>query len=115
MYPSDMYMTYGNGVNNGCYNTPMNSSNCGATNSNTSWIYKTNVLEGNTSYQWTWLLSPSSSYSNRVFNASSDRLYDGYFANLAGGGRPVVYLKSNIKIADGTGEVGSPYTLEAIQ
>ena len=114
MYPSDMYMTYGNGVNNGCYNTPMNSSNCGATNSNTSWIYKTNVLEGNTSYQLTWLLSPYSSDSYFVFNARSDGL--GYaYAYFAGGGRPVVYLKSNIKIADGTGEVGSPYTLEAIQ
>ena len=112
MYPSDMYMTYGNGVNNGCYNTPMNSSNCGATNSNTSWIYKTNVLEGNTSNQWTWLLSPCSSYA--VFGAGSDILYY-YGANFTGGGRPVVYLKSNIKIAGGTGEVGSEYTLGLIQ
>ena len=114
MYPSDMYMTYGNGVNNGCYNTPMNYSNCGTTNSNTSWIYRTNVLEGNTSYQWTWLLSPYSINADFVFLAYSGFL-DNDNAHFAGGGRPVVYLKSNIKIAEGTGEIGSEYTLEAIQ
>ncbi len=114
MYPSDMYMTYGNGVNNGCYNTPMNPSNCGTTNSNTSWIYKTNVLEGNTSYRWTWLLSPDSRNANHMFGAGSDNLLNDLAYNT-GGGRPVVYLKSNIKIAEGTGEIGSEYTLETIQ
>jgi hypothetical protein len=29
-----------------------------------------------------------------------------------GGGRPVVYLKSDIKIDTGTGEVGNPYVLK---
>lgn len=74
MYPSDMYMTYGNGVNNGYYKTPMNSSMCGVINSNTSWIYKTNVLEGNTSYQWTWFLPSNSNHAYIVLYSDNTHL-----------------------------------------
>ena len=113
MYPSDEYMVYGNGVNATCYSSP---SGCSGTNAQTGWVYNSNILEGGSSVSTTWLLSPCSSYSNLAFLAPSDGTLSGnlvYYLSL--GVRPVVYLKSNIKIADGTGEVGSPYTLEAIQ
>ena len=111
MYPSDMYMTYAKTEGVGCYNQPMNSSVCGATNGEKSWVYNTNKLEGNSSYQWTWFLSPTSTNATYVFFASSSHLNNRY-GNGRGGARPVVYLKSDIKIARGTGEVGSPYVLE---
>ncbi len=107
MYPSDEYMVYGNGVNATCYSSP---SGCSGTKAQTGWVYNSNKLNG--SIVTTWLLSPYSSRNDFAFNA-----YSGGSLNRNGilynslGVRPVVYLKSNIKIADGTGEVGSEYTL----
>ena len=123
MYPSDNYMVYGNGVNSACYNTPANSSNCNSTNAATGWVYNSNILEGQSSPTNTWLLSPCSGDATFAFDTNSigslgsggvGGLNNGS-SNFSFGVRPVVYLKSNIKIADGTGEVGSEYTLEEIQ
>ena len=112
MYPSDEYMVYGNGVNATCYDSP---SGCSGTNVTTGWVFNSNVLEGLSSPEHTWLLSSRAGNSYDVlFAYSGGNLYYGNSYNNAGV-RPVVYLKSNIKIADGTGEVGSPYTLEEIQ
>ena len=61
------------------------------------------------------LLSSNAGNSNNVLNANSDGNLYGDVIWFSYGVRPVVYLKSNIKIADGTGEAGSPYTLEEIQ
>ena len=61
------------------------------------------------------LLSSNAGNSNNVLNANSDGNLNNNNSNNSNGVRPVVYLKSNIKIADGTGEVGRPYTLEEIQ
>ena len=112
MYPSDEYMVYGNGVNATCYSSP---SGCSGTNAQTGWVYNSNKLNG--SIVTTWLLSPNSSNYDIAFYALSDgRLNNrSVVDNAPSGVRPVVYLKSNIKIADGTGEVGSEYTLEEIQ
>ena len=110
MYPSDEYMVYGNGVNATCYGNP---SGCGGTNAQTGWVYNSNIREGQPNSDYTWLLSPASGYA---FNARSDGCLDygnGYVYRTYAA-RPVVYLKSNIKIAGGTGEVGSEYTLEAM-
>ena len=111
MYPSDEYMVYGNGVNATCYSSP---SGCSGTNAQTGWVYNSNKLNG--SIFTTWLLSPYSSYYSCAFYAFTDGTLSRSDVNYGSHGvRPVVYLKSNIKIADGTGEVGSPYTLEEIQ
>ena len=113
MYPSDEYMVYGNGVNTTCYSNP---NGCSGTNAQTGWVYKSNNLEGQSSPSYIWLLSPIAGYSiNALFAISDGSLVDNVVNNGSSGVRPVVYLKSNIKIADGTGEVGSPYVLEAIQ
>ena len=111
MYPSDMYMTYAKTEGVGCYNQPMSSSVCGTTNGAYSWIYNTNVLQGSSSYQWTWFVSPYAVNSLYVFCGNSSNLSNDY-GDSAGGVRPVVYLKSDIKIDGGTGEVGNPYVLK---
>ena len=111
MYPSDMYMTYAKTDGVGCYNRPMSSSVCGSTNLVKSWIYNTNKLEGNSSNQWTWFLSSYSNQSHYVFYANLDNL-GGVNASKLGGVLPVVYLKSSIRIKEGTGELENPYVLE---
>ena len=111
MYPSDEYMVYGNGVNTTCYDNP---SGCSGTNAQTGWVYNSNKLNG--SIVTTWFLSPYAGFSYYALAADSGGgLYGDSVLSNSFGARTVVYLKSNIKIADGTGEVGSPYVLEAIQ
>jgi len=112
MYPSDMYMTY-KGVNDACYNTPANSSNCNSTNAANGWVYNSNKLSTDTNPYATWFLSPSSGNSNFVFGANSAGNLSNNGANDSSDGvRPVVYLKSDIKIDGGNGEVGNPYVLK---
>ena len=113
MYPSDMYMTYANGVEDNCYNDPYKcyTSATPAVDPTQSWVHNTNKLEGSNSQLWTWFLSPNSGYSFSVFLASVGCLGNDN-ANTTVGGRPVVYLKSDIKITEGTGEVGNPYVLK---
>ena len=112
MYPSDMYMTYAKTEGVGCYNQPMSSSVCGATNGVYSWIYNTNKLENGSSYHGPWLLSPGSSSARSVFFGDSSYLNYNSAIYPGSGGRPVVYLKSDIKIDGGNGEEGNPYVLK---
>ena len=112
MYPSDEYMVYGNGVNNTCYTNP---NGCSGTNAQAGWVYNTNVREGQTSPTYTWFLSSYADSSYNVLHANSDGHLRGSHSSDSNGVRPVVYLKSDIKITEGTGESGSPYKLETIQ
>ena len=60
-------------------------------------------------YEWT--LTPYSSYSHRVFRLSSNgNMYynDAYYGD---GSRPVLYLKSSVLYAGGSGTKNSPITL----
>ena len=115
MYPSDEYIIYGNRVAATCYDNP---SGCSRSYALIGWIYNSNKLNG--SIKDTWLLSTGVDNGDNgktvLFVSSSGNLNTVSVVNRYSiGVRPVVYLKSNIKIADGTGEVGSPYTLEEIQ
>ena len=119
MYPSDEYMVYGNGVDNNCYNDPAFCYS-GATpvgSPTTGWVYNSNILEGESSVSNTWLLSPDSGDTSFAFfaNSAGDLYSHGVHNRYSNGVRPVVYLKSSVKIAGGTGEVGSPYVLDLIQ
>ena len=109
MYPSDEYMVYGNGVNTTCYG---NTNGCGGTNAQTGWVYNSNIREGQSSPDNTWLLSPFAGDATYAFRVDSAGVLGFYYVyGYSSAARPVVYLKSNIKIAGGTGEVGSEYTL----
>ena len=109
MYPSDEYMVYGNGVNATCYDNPNGCSS--GTNAQDGWVYKSNVLEGQSSPTYTWFLSSNAGDSFGVLFAGSAGGLNYYHSGISYGARPVVYLKSDIKISEGTGEVGSPYKL----
>ena len=60
---------------------------------------------------WYWTLSPFSGTSNAVFNMSGGGAINGSYAFYPIGVLPAVFLKSDILIASGTGEKGSPYHL----
>ena len=114
MYPSDQYLVYANGVDASCYANPkkcyfdIDSGAYGMPT--TGWVYNSNNLQGSNVIYWNWFVSPDSSISNHVFYANSGGNLDTY-VNYAGGVRPVLYLSSNVKITDGTGEQNNPYKL----
>lgn len=116
MYPSDQYLVYGNGVNSNCYNTPADSSYCNSTNAKTGWLYNSNNLKDKTSINNTWLLSPSSYATNYAsYSNSNGYFYSNYVVYNAttNAVRPVVYLKADIKLVDGTGTLEEPYIFES--
>ena len=111
MYASDMYMLYGKGVDDICYNNPNKCVSwvTPAGVSSSGWIYNSNLIEGQTGIQWTWLLSQRSQSSASVFYGS-EGLYDIHTSQSIAV-RPVVYLKPSIQITGGDGSELNPYTL----
>ena len=106
MYPSDMYMVY-KGVDDTCYTNP---SGCGSSAGKTNgWVYNTNKLSGSITY--TWLLSSHAGPSGTVLYGSLGAGLNYLNSTSNYGVRPVVYLKSDIKITEGTGESTNPYKL----
>ena len=122
IYPSDYALVYANGVDSGCYGHP---AYCYLTdthfNSNPSagWIFNSYKLDGQNSNDWSWLLSPYSDSLTHVFHINgAGSIYTsgmeaaGYsMGNRGEAVRPVLYLSSNVKITDGTGEQNNPYKL----
>ncbi|MBQ9318970.1 MAG: hypothetical protein IJR82_05000 [Bacilli bacterium] len=115
MYPSDEYMVYGNGVNDTCYTKPNYCRTLNGGLPETGWVYKSNVLEGQTSPYSTAFLSSRAGTSTHVLYVHSDGNLSNNLSYISHGVRPVVYLKSDIKITDGDGSKGSPYKLKKIQ
>ena len=112
MYPSDMYMTYGKGIDTNCYNDPYYCYNGTPT---TGWIHNTNKLEGTDNQQWTWFISPLNGLSNSAFSSDfGGNLHNfTYYTSVDSGGvRPVLYLKSSINIISGEGTEQNPYVLQ---
>ncbi len=101
IYPSD----YGYASTNEACRDSMNSKTNNVFNcKNENWLF-------NSSYQWT--LSPLSGSAFYVFNVSSGGFVNLARASSASGVRPVLFLKSDVVIAGGTGEsIENAYTLE---
>lgn len=109
MYPSDYgYATSGGTttdrytcLNKELYNWDSSSySDC----KNNDWIF-------NSAYQWT--ITPHASNSRKVFYLYSLGFLNDYNAyRTSNGVRPVVFLKSSIKIVDGDGSSNNPYILQ---
>ena len=108
MYPSDYgYATSGGSSTNrnSClakelYNWDSSGySDC----KNNDWMYNSNI--------WQWTMSPRADNSDNVFyvNRTGYVYYDRAYYTYAG--RPVVYLKSTIKVISGSGTTSSPYIL----
>ena len=130
MYPSDMYMVYNNNVDDVCYFDP---SNCYTYDYNPDtntvnllreqpgyptlgWIYNSNIRDGQSSLYRVWLLSTIfSDYYYAFFVRDTGSMYIGGGSGIVSGHqydvRPVLYLSSNVKITDGTGEQNNPYKL----
>ena len=101
IYPSD----YGYASTNEACRDSMNSKTNNVYNcKNENWLF-------NSKYQWT--LSPNSGNAYFVFLVSEDGHVSNSYAYGAGGVRPVLFLKSDVVIAGGTGEsIENAYTLE---
>ena len=100
MYPSD----YGYSVlSSSCARTTNLSSYGISTCAGASWLY-------GKGYEWT--LTPSSSYSNRVFYLThSGGNLSNSIANIGYGGRPVLYLDASVYKIDGEGTLDKPYII----
>ena len=99
MYPSDYAYTFANGVDDKCYT---DTYNCDRGTPSSSWLYKSDTLQ--------WTVSPNSSDANFVFTVRSAGYVYGRRASYSYGGRPVAYLKSDIKLQGG-GTSGEPYEI----
>ena len=109
MYPSDYgYATSGGSTTdrNACLNKELNRWNSSDFSDckNNDWIF-------NSSYQWT--ITPLASNSHIVFILYSTGLVFTDSEYKARGVRPVVFLKSSIKIVDGDGSSSNPYILQS--
>ena len=101
IYPSD----YGYASTNEACRDSMSSKTNNVFNcKNENWLF-------NSKYQWT--LSPNSGSADSVFNVYSGGDVSYGSASGANGVRPVLFLKSDVVIAGGTGEsIENAYTLE---
>ena len=102
IYPSD----YGYASTNEACRDSMSSKTNNVFNcKNENWLF-------NSKYQWT--LSPYSGSARSVFYVYSGGYVDDYYnATSTNGVRPVLFLKSDVVIAGGTGEsIENAYTLE---
>ena len=109
MYPSDYgYATSGGSSTNrnSClakelYNWDSSGySDC----KNNDWMYNGNI--------WQWTMSPRADDSYYVFIVINSGFVNSIHAyNTTRAGRPVVYLKSTIKVISGSGTTSSPYIL----
>lgn len=102
MYPSDYAYTFANGVDDTCYSdTNKCRSNSGG-NPNSSWLYKSSTNQ--------WTVSPSSGAAYLLFSVGdTGYVYNGD-ANTDRGVRPVLYLRSGIKL-QGSGGSDDPYEI----
>ena len=109
MYPSDYgYATSGGSttsrsacLNKELYNWDSSSvSDC----KNNDYLYKSSYTQ--------WTLATFSSLNFSVFRVTSGGIVHYDDASYANGVRPVVFLKSNIPIASGTGTSSDPYQLK---
>ena len=101
MYPSDYAYAFANGVDDKCYT---DTYNCNTSTPSSSWLYKS------LTYQWT--VSPFSGSARFVFCVRSPGNVSYIGANLSYGVRPVVYLRSDIKL-QGSGTSSEPYEIIA--
>ena len=102
MYPSDYAYTFANGVDDTCYSDTHNCISSSGGTPSSSWLYKSGTSQ--------WIVSPRSSSAYGVFNVGSTGYVSTNSASDSLGVRPVVYLRSDIKL-DGTGTSSDPYVI----
>ena len=107
MYLSDYgYATSGGTTTdrNACLNKELYNWNSVSDCYNNDWIF-------NSSYQWT--ITPHASNTRYVFCLYNAGSVNSNYTSSTRGVRPVVFLKSSIKIVDGDGSSSNPYILQS--
>ena len=102
MYPSDYAYTFANGVDDKCYSDTKKCSSMDGGNPNSSWLYKSSTIQ--------WTVFPSSSNTYFVFFAGNTGEVNSNAASHRFGVRPVLYLRSGIKL-QGSGGSDDPYEI----
>ncbi len=102
LYPSDYGYAVGGNEKSNCLLKNISDYHNGKCREN-DWLYTKD-------YEWT--ITPISTLASVLFGINSGGyIYDNYYAYGTLGVMPVVYLKSDVRITSGTGEVNSPYVL----
>ena len=104
MYPSDYAYTFANGVDDTCYSVTKKCSSYDGGNPNSSWLYKSGT------YQWTVSPYSDSRITYEVFDVYYNGQVDTYQVRYGSGVRPVLYLRSGIKL-QGSGGSDDPYEI----
>ena len=102
MYPSDYAYTFANGVDDTCYSNTYNCKSNSGGNPYSSWLYKSGTSQRT--------FSPDSSIAYFVFLVSSTGFVNDFSATYSFGVRPVLYLRSDIKL-QGSGGSDDPYVI----
>ena len=102
MYPSDYAYTFANGVDDTCYSDIYNCRSNSGGNSSSSWLYKSGTSQ--------WMVSSGSGGAGSVFSVHGLGFVYFVGAYASNGVRPVVYLKSDIKLV-GIGTGSNPYVI----
>ena len=99
IYPSD----YGYAsINEACRNNMYSSANSIYNCKNDNWLFKNTVY---------WTLTPYSGYPHNVFVVNRNGAISTYSAYYSNSVFPAVFLKSDLLIASGTGEIDNEYHL----
>ena len=109
MYPSDYgYATSGGTTTNraSCLSKEMYNWDDSSVSEckNNDWMYNSNI--------WQWTISPRADISDDVFDVGNTGFVYYSYATDNDAARPVVHLKSTIKVITGSGTKESPYILE---
>ena len=102
MYPSDYAYTFANGVDDTCYSKNYNCISSSGGNPYSSWLYKSGTSQRT--------FSPYSSNAYSVFTVYSTGNVRYSSASTSFGVRPVLYLRSDIKL-QGSGGSDDPYVI----
>lgn len=107
MYPSDYIYIYSLGVDDMCYNTPVNCKTDLEGNPSSGWMYNPTIIKvRSTITSWTdysyLLVDIGASGHIRRYMSASNTCFP----------FPVVYLNPNVRIKSGDGTIDNPYEFE---
>ena len=102
IFIDDDAYTFANGVDDTCYSDTYNCRSNSGGNPSSSWLYKSGTRQ--------WTVSSRSGNANYVFFIANTGFFYSNLANNNFGVRPVLYLRSDIKL-QGSGGSDDPYVI----
>ena len=104
MYPSDYVYTYAYGVDTVCYDQPSSCKESAGGYPASGWMYFSHS-------GFEWFISSTTKNSGESMCIYSQGHVYSYNTSTPSLTRPVLYLKSNVKIISGNGTIDNPYKL----